>query len=186
MAFIVIVTFFLFGLSCRGEEIPERLAIRLVMATVQLHIPVSDYTATENPEGPGWIVTTVFPVRGRVCTAKYLVRDDTVYAINGWAIACSPETPNVRDARITDCPGGYIPLEILDEQQNEALTESGIPREKRKEIYYELMKYQDDHPGEAEKSYGIIMERYGITGELLNLIMDEGFENRWPQPDYPH
>ena len=156
------------------------------MATVQPDIPEGDYTVAKNPEGPGWIVTTVFRVQGRVCTAKYLVRDDTVYAINGWAMTWSPGIPNLRDARITDCPGGYTPLEILDEQQKETIKESGIPLEKRKEIYYELIKYQDEHPGEVEKSYGIIADRYGITREPLNLIMDEGFEKRWPQPDYPH
>ncbi|MEE9457657.1 MAG: hypothetical protein V3W11_10960 [bacterium] len=149
------------------------------MATVQPDIPESQYTATKNPEGPGWIVTN----KGG---AEYLVRDDTVYAINGWAMTWSPRIPNVRDAKISDCPNGYIPLKFLDEQQKETLTESGIPLEKKKEIYYDLMKYQDDHPGEAEKSYGIFMERYAITSELLNLIIAEGFENDWPEPDYPH
>lgn len=173
------------SLSCRGGEASkgpresERLAIKKVMETVHSGIdwPESYYKATKNPEGPGWMVTNEYG-------AEYLVRGDAVYANNGLAMACSPGIPNVRDAKITDCPGGYTPLKIFNEQEKKTLSE--IPLEKRKEVYYELIKYQDEHPGEAKKSYGIIIERYGITKELLNLIMSEGFEKRWPQPDYPH
>jgi hypothetical protein len=166
------------SLSCHPEETAERRAIKLVMETVQPDIPESNYTATKNPEGPGWIVTN----KGG---AKYLVRADKVYAINGWAMTWSPGIPNVRDERITDCPEGYTPLKTPTEQERKVLSE--IPLEKRKKIYYELIKYQDEHPGaeNARKSYGIIADRYGITKEMLNLIMSEGFEERWPEPGYP-
>lgn len=164
--------------SCSTGGTAEHRAIKRVMATVKPDVPERDFTAAANPEGAGWVVTS----KGG---AKYLVRDDKVYAINGMAMTWSPGIPNVRDEKITDCPGGYPTLTIFTEEENETL--SKIPVGRKKEIYYELLEYQDENPGveNARKSHGIIADRYGITKDTLNLIMREGFEERWPEPAAP-
>lgn len=162
----------------------ERAAIEKVIGTTRSDItwPERDYAVCKNPEGAGWYVTNKYG-------AEYLVKGDTVYAINGSAMTYSPGIPNVRDAGVFDYPGAPKVLEEKEDEKAEkgsTYSEYGITLEKKKRIYYELVEYQDEHPGQAEESYRVIARRYGLTEKQIISIAGEGSTEHWPMPEYPH
>lgn len=66
--------------------------------------------------------------------------------------------------------------------KSETDTES-ISIRKRKQIFYELVKYQDQ-TGDDVKAYSVIANRFGISEEEAYGIAYEGALNKWLMPDF--
>jgi len=52
----------------------------------------------------------------------------------------------------------------------------------RKRIYYELVRYQDTHPGQDERAYYVIARRFRIPVGTARKIAIEGSLKVWPLP----
>ena len=57
----------------------------------------------------------------------------------------------------------------------------GIPISTRKEIFYELVKYQDA-TGDDSGAYRVVAKRYSIPEKATKSIATEGALKRWPMP----
>ena len=68
----------------------------------------------------------------------------------------------------------------------------GLSEEQKKEIYYNLIEYQDsipfsdpDYGNRQNEAYKIIADRYGIEVLEVRKIVTEGIEKDWPMPPPP-
>ena len=59
--------------------------------------------------------------------------------------------------------------------------ETGIPEDKRRKIFYDLIVAQDEGDGD-EKAYGIIAKKYEIDVDTIREIASEGVIAGWPMP----
>jgi len=59
--------------------------------------------------------------------------------------------------------------------------ETGIPEDKRKEIFYELVAAQDKGVGD-EEAYSVIAKKYDIDVKTTRKIASEGVVAGWPMP----
>lgn len=94
--------------------------------------------------------------------------------------------------------------EYLEKERNTIETEKyGLTLKKRKEIYRALVSAEDKGIMTADRMYSIgsskhsqaedrlmekykrqVREKYGISAEVADKISVEGFEKRWPQPEF--
>lgn len=100
-----------------------------------------------------------------------------------------PPTPEEKTLKTVKEEREKAEPETTDEER-EAI--SNIPEEKRKEIYYEIVKYEDSIPlddpdwfDKVSNSREVIGERYGITEDEATKITAEGIEKSWPMPPPP-
>ncbi|HZT60986.1 MAG TPA: hypothetical protein VFA21_20445 [Pyrinomonadaceae bacterium] len=63
--------------------------------------------------------------------------------------------------------------------------ETAIPEDKRKAIFFDLVKAQDSGVGD-EEAYLVIAEKYNLTEENVRHIGGEGTVKRWPMPKLTH
>ncbi len=68
----------------------------------------------------------------------------------------------------------------------------GLSEEQKKEIYYNLVEYQDsipfsdpDYGNRQQEAYVIIADRYGVEESEVRKIVSEGIEKDWPMPPPP-
>lgn len=55
----------------------------------------------------------------------------------------------------------------------------------RKRIYFDLVRYQDTHPGQDERAYYVIARRFRIPVTTTRKIAIEGSIKMWPLPPPP-
>ena len=152
---------------------------------IALSASEKDWVVRENsgiietePENEG-IVVELYP--GGAWYSRWIVFNGTeVIPFNGNAIILTPE-----------CEKYLLPMpKMLTDEDREAI--SDIPEEKRKEIYFEIVKYEDSVPfddpdwfDKVSESREVIAERYGITEDEATKIAAEGIEKKWPMPPPP-
>jgi hypothetical protein len=124
------------------------------------------------PENEG-IIVELYPAGPWY--ARWIVFNGTeVRPFNGNAIILTPECEKYLEP---------MPKMLTDEERESV---SDIPEGKRKEIYYELVKYEDENPDKVTEAESVIAERYGITDEQMTNIEFEGIEKNWPMPPAPY
>lgn len=52
--------------------------------------------------------------------------------------------------------------------------------EQRRDIFFALVRAQDESPGDLRGSKQMILEKFEITPEQLEEIVDEGIDKEWP------
>jgi hypothetical protein len=76
------------------------------------------------------------------------------------------------------CPAGSQPAVYVG--QTKCVTLAA-----RKRIYWELVHYQDTHPGQDEHAYVVIAKRWRISLEAVQRIAVDGSVKMWPLPPSP-
>jgi len=73
-----------------------------------------------------------------------------------------------------------------------APVEEGLSEDLKKEVYFELVKYQDgisfedlDYAQKQQGAYQVIADRYGIEESEVRKIVTEGIKKDWPMPPPP-
>jgi hypothetical protein len=121
-----------------------------------------------------------------------------VMAIIGAIIGPQEEAPNSSEAKKT-APSSTPSTTLTTPATSPTTPLSTTPtpkqfsEEERKQIYYELAKYQDsipyDPPAEwtrlNEESYQLFATKYGTTKDVIDKIAIEGATKGWPMPEPP-
>jgi|GEM_PF-1801212 len=163
--------------ECKKAE-PENSEIALSASEEDWVVKKNSGIIETEPENEG-IIVELYP--GGAWYSKWVVFNGTeVRPFNGNAIILTPE-----------CEKYLEPMpKMLTDEERESI--SDIPEEKRKEIYYEIVKYEDSVPlddpdwsDKVRKSREVVGERYGITEDEATKIAAEGIEKRWPMPPAP-
>jgi hypothetical protein len=55
----------------------------------------------------------------------------------------------------------------------------------RKQIFWELVRYQDRNPGQDERAYVVIAKQWQIPVKAAYAIAYEGASKNWPMPPPP-
>lgn len=70
--------------------------------------------------------------------------------------------------------------------------EEGLSVELKKEIYFELVKYQDDisfddsdYAQKQQDAYKVLADRYEVEESEIRSLVVEGSKELWPVPPFP-
>lgn len=75
----------------------------------------------------------------------------------------------------------------VDKQEKAENIKYGMTELQRRRVFYHLIEFVDKY-GMGEpclKAWRQNVAEYGINNDTIVKILDEGFTNRWPEPDFP-
>jgi hypothetical protein len=94
------------------------------------------------------------------------------------AAALASLSPRASAVPANACPRGA--KQVIYHGQQKCLSAA-----QRKLIYWQLVRYQDTHPGHDTEAYYVIARRWRIPVAATRLIAVEGSVHMWPTPPYP-